>query len=330
MPPHFVLQIILLGFAWTAAGMISVATYLKWREMQTMRTWPVTPGKITSSRVERREVARSSGSNPTRGSTETRNFPAIAFEYTVGGRTLSSTRYSMRINVGNYNVTETLSLYPKGKVVEVAYDPANPSQAVIERTMPEGALRAMALMAGLLVSGSLALSMVFGDAISSMTSFLPNPQNAGAVILLVVLAALAARMLAVQRDMVSRASTWAIVWGSVDAAGLERFQVKDSFDTGGYNPWRTRFRSRVIYTYRVGGQTYASDRVAFGAITSANLRSLVSGIAQRYPEGAPVTVHYDAASPTSAVLERRLGGEWLLWVLIVALVAGATDLAGFI
>jgi hypothetical protein len=329
LPPHLVLQIILLGFAWTLAAMISIATYLKWREMQTMRAWPVTPGKITSSRVERREVARSSGSNQTRGSTETRNFPAVTFEYKVNGRTLSSTRYSMRINVGNYNVAETLALYPKGKTVDVAYDPANPSKAVIERTMPEGAFKAMALIAGLLVSGSLALSMLFGGAISSMATFLPNPQNAGAVILLVVMAAITARMLAMQRNMVSRASKWATVEGRVDASGLERFQVKDNSDMDGYAPWRTRFRSRVIYTYCVAGQTYASDRVAFGAITTASLRGLVSAMARRYQEGAPVTVHYDAANPTLAVLERRVGGEWLLWVLVVALVVGAAHLAGF-
>ena len=73
MPPHLVLQIILLGFAWIVAAMISVTTYVKWQEMQTMRAWPVTPGRITSFRVGRREVARSSGSDRTRGLTETRN-----------------------------------------------------------------------------------------------------------------------------------------------------------------------------------------------------------------------------------------------------------------
>ena len=329
MPPHIVLQISLLGFAWIAAAALSVATYLKWREMQTMAKWPVTPGRISSSRVERREVDRSPGGQRTRGSTETRNFPAIAFQYKVNGRTLSSTRYSIRENVGNHNVAEILALYPKGKTVEVAYDPANPSRAVIERNMPEGAFKALALMAALLASGSLALSMVFGDALSAMASLLPKPQNAGFVILMLVVAAITGRILSMQRELVSQTSKWPSVEGCVDASGLEKFQVKDSTDVGGSNPWRTRFRSRVIYTYRVDGHTYASDRVAFGSITSSNLRRLVGGMARRYLEGTPVTVHYDATNPSSAVLERRVGGEWLLWVFIAALLVGASHLAGF-
>ena len=330
MPPHLVLEIILLGFTWCVAAMISVATFLKWREMQIMAGWPVTQGRIISSRVERREVTRSSGSNQTRGSTETRNFPAITFQYKVNGRTLSSTRYSMRINVGNYNVAETLALYPKGKTVEVAFDPANPAQAVIERTMPDGAVKALSLMAALLVCGSLALSMMFDDAIAGMARLLPNPQNAGLVVLLVIMAGVTSRMLAIQRDMVKGAATWESVEGRIDASGLERFQVKDSSEMGGYNPWLTRFRSRVIYTYKVAGHGYASDRVAFGAISSANLRSVVSSMARRYPQGTPVTVHYDAANPSSAVLERRVAGEWLFWILVVALLAGAAYLAGFV
>ena len=325
MPPHIVLQIFLLGFAWIAAGALSLGAYLKWREMQTMAKWPTTQGRITSSRVERREVARNAQN--TRGSTETRNFPAIAFQYKVNGRTLSSTRYSIRENVGTHGVAEILARFPKGKVVEVAYDPTNPSKAVIERTMPEGSIKALALMAALLASGSLALTMVFGDALSAMTHLLPNPQHAGLVLVMLIAAAITGRILAMQKDMVTQTSKWASVEGCVDASGLEKFQIKMG-DVGQSNRWRTVFRSRVIYTYRVDGHTYASDRVAFGSITISNVRNWVSGMARRYPQGMPVKVYYDATNPTSAVLERRVGGEWLLWAFVAALILGAARLAG--
>lgn len=328
VPPHLVLQIFLLGFAWIVAGALSLATYLKWKEMQTMAAWPVTQGRITSSRVERREVDRTLPGKHSRHTTETRNFPAIAFQYKVNGRTLSSTRYSIRENVGNHNVAETLALYPKGKVVEVAYDPTNPSKAVIERTMPEGAFKALALMAALLASGSLALTMVFGNALSAVTRVLPNPQHAGLVMVMLIAAAIAGRILAMQKDMVAQTSKWASVEGYVDASGLEKFQIKMG-DVGESRRWRTVFRSRVIYTYRVDGHSYASDRVAFGSITSSNVRSWVSGMARRYSQGMPVKVYYDARNPTSSVLERRVGGEWLLWVFIAALIIGAGRLAGF-
>ena len=61
-------------------------------------------------------------------------------------------------------------------------------------------------------------------------------------------------------------------------------------------------RVAVRYEYHVGGTRLVADTVAFG------LEELMDGaearaIAERYPEGAEVTVHYDPENPDVAVLE---------------------------
>ncbi len=135
------LKFLLVGFACAVAGGLSTVTFLKWREVKTVSRWLPTPGKIISSRVEAREVRSSGTGSESSDSTEIRNFPAITFEYKVGGKTFQSSRYSVQENLGNFEVTETLARFPKGAKVTVFYDPANASKAVIERTMPEGAFK---------------------------------------------------------------------------------------------------------------------------------------------------------------------------------------------
>jgi hypothetical protein len=103
------LKLLLVGFACVVAGMLSVATLLKWREVSAVSRWLPAPGKIVSSRAEAREVTSPGSGSQRRGSTETRSFPAITFEYKAGGKMFRSSRYSVQENVGNLAVPETLA-----------------------------------------------------------------------------------------------------------------------------------------------------------------------------------------------------------------------------
>jgi hypothetical protein len=116
------LKFLLIGFACVVAGMPTVVTLLKWREVRAVSRWCPTLGKIVSSRVEAREVASSGSGSQRKGSTETRSFPAVTFEYKVGGKTFRSSRYSVQENLGNFAVSETLARFPKGSDVTVFYD----------------------------------------------------------------------------------------------------------------------------------------------------------------------------------------------------------------
>ena len=323
-------KILLVGFACAVAGMLSIVTLLKWREVRAISRWFPAPGKIVSSRVEAREVTRSGSGSESSTSTEIRNFPAITFEYKVGGKTFRSSRYSVQENVGNFEVSETLARFPRGADVTVFYDPSDPSKAVIERTMPEGAFKFMAYLSAGLVIGALALVFFVGGFLEAIGPHLPKPQNLSAAVLLLVMGLFVLRMGFAQKSLAEQAAKWPVAAGRVDTSGLQKFQTRDRFEGSGYRPWRTVFKSRIVYSYRVAGQHYSADRVAFGATLTASLPSLVGGQSKRYLEGSKVDVHYDPANPAAAVLECRVRGLWVLWASAAAFLAGAALLVGLI
>jgi hypothetical protein len=323
------LKLLLVGFACVVAGMLTVATLLKWREVRAVSRWLPAPGKILSSRAEVREVTSPGSGSQRRGSTETRSFPAITFEYKAGGKMFRSSRYSVQENVGNFAVSETLARFPRGADVTVFYDPSDPAKAVIERTMPDGALKFMIQLSAGLVIGAMVLVFSVGGVLEAIGPHLPKPQNLGAGALLLVIGLFTLRMGFAQKSLAEQAARWPVATGHIDASGLQKFQIRDSIEGGGgYRPWRTVFKSRVVYSYSVAGQRYAADRVAFGSNLTASLPGLVSGQSQRYLQGDKVEVHYDPANPAAAVLDCRVRGLWVLWVSASVFLAGAALLVG--
>ncbi|TPN48987.1 DUF3592 domain-containing protein [Mesorhizobium sp. B1-1-9] len=315
----------LVGFVCAVAGMLSFITVMKWREVRALSHWLPTPGKIISSRVEAREVRSSGAGSDSSDTTEMRNFPAITFEYKVGGKKFQSSRYSVQENLGNFEVTETLAQFPRGADVTVFYNPADPSEAVIERTMPDGAFKFMFQLSAGLVIGALVLVFSVGGLLEAIRPYLPKPQNLGAAALLLFMGLFALRMGFAQKSLAEQAAKWPVAAGRIDASGLQALRSHSN-----YRRWRTVFKSRIVYSYGVAGQRYTSDRVTFGATVTASLPALVSGQARSYAEGSQVEVHYDPANPGSAVLESRVRWLWLLWVCSVGFLGGAALLVGLV
>ncbi|BCH10320.1 hypothetical protein MesoLj131c_45780 [Mesorhizobium sp. 131-3-5] len=319
------LKFLLVGFACAVSGMLSLITFVKWREVQALSRWLPTPGKIISSRVEAREVRSSGAGSDSTDTTEMRNFPAITFEYKVGGRKFQSSRYSVKENLGNFEVRETLAQFPRGAEVAVFYNPADPSKAVIERTMPDGAFKFMFQLSAGLVIGTAVLVFSIGGVLEAIRPHLPKPQNLGAAALLLFMGLFALRMGFAQKSLAEQAAKWPVAAGRVESSGLQALRNYSS-----YRRWRTVFKSRIVYSYGVAGQRYSADRVTFGATVTASLPGLVGGQAQNYVEGSKVDVHYDPANPGSAVLECRVRGLWLLWVCAAGFLGGAAFLVGLV
>ncbi|QKD06523.1 DUF3592 domain-containing protein [Mesorhizobium loti R88b] len=315
----------LVGFACAVAGMLSLITFLKWREVRALSHWLPTPGKIMSSRVEAREVRSSGVGSDSSDTTEMRNFPAITFEYKVGAKKFQSSRYSVKENLGNFEVTETLAQFPRGADVTVFYNPADPSKAVIERTMPDGAFKFMFQLSAGLVIGALVLVFSVGGLLEAIRPHLPKPQNLGAAALLLFMGLMILRMGFAQKSLAEQAAKWPVTAGRIDNSGLQALR-----NYSGYRHWRTVFKARIVYSYGVAGQRYSSDRISFGATVTASLPGLVSGQARSYAEGSKVDVHYDPANPGSAVLECRVRGLWLLWVCSAGFLGGAALLVGLV
>jgi uncharacterized integral membrane protein len=78
---------------------------------------------------------------------------------------------------------------------------------------------------------------------------------------------------------------------------------------------------QVSYQYQVKDQTYTGDRLGFGSGSYG--KGKANKIIAVYPQGAQVTVHYDPADPSKAVLETKAtAGGSLLALGIILLVMG--------
>lgn len=86
------------------------------------------------------------------------------------------------------------------------------------------------------------------------------------------------------------------------------------------------YRPVLAYEYIVGGRRYAGSRIYFGALQKDKERAASEKKLTAYPVGAPVSVFYNPALPSDAVLERtspQAGflGRLALGLMVTSLVA---------
>jgi hypothetical protein len=93
--------------------------------------------------------------------------------------------------------------------------------------------------------------------------------------------------------------TASIDWPTVDGT-ITASQVVEN--ATGSRASRYEFTPAISYSYVVDGHPYVGTRVRFLAFDPHG-RGEAQAIVARYPVNAKVTVHYDAASPSDAVLE---------------------------
>jgi len=84
----------------------------------------------------------------------------------------------------------------------------------------------------------------------------------------------------------------------------------------------------VEYSYSVDGRDYHGSRLAFGADVTGP-QAFAEATVVRYPAGQQVTVHFDPANPSFAVLETRVAFAWSTLLLAVAFFAAALFFSGW-
>jgi hypothetical protein len=97
--------------------------------------WPNTPGKIETAHVHK-AVVQSGPSTATRNSTI--YVPKIHYSYTVQGTLYQSDIIGNRpsySDMGNGGAKRFIGHFAAGKTVPVYYNPADPGQAVLEKTL---------------------------------------------------------------------------------------------------------------------------------------------------------------------------------------------------
>jgi hypothetical protein len=164
--------IVAVPFVLVALGLAYMA-FRSSRKAGISKSWPTTMGQIVSASVEaRRSRSGSSGYS-------TSHYPQVIYEYTVNGQKYMGNHinFGSPIGYGFAGMAERIIVkYPIGGMVQVYYNPADPSQAVLERS--GGASSKILLGVAALIIVILAVTVAFtagiGNMVSGITSSLPK------------------------------------------------------------------------------------------------------------------------------------------------------------
>jgi uncharacterized protein DUF3592 len=260
--------------------------------------WPQTQGRIVKSEVAATHHQFSGEA------TEVKNEPAIAYEYSVAGKTLTGTRISIGEDSGGANTEATLAHYPVGAVVMVYYDPKKPEDCLLERDVPKDLAQGCAL---LLAIGAAVVAAGYWLIVYAPSFIQPyvKEDSAGVVLFasgfgLVVLL----MFLAVRREA-KAAADWPTVRGKIMESGTESYRTT-------INKRRVTLYTAVVeYAYTVHGHDFRSRKIQLNE-SSGGSEASAQAVAARYPKGGPVEVHYDPANPSHAALELSSGSSWIL------------------
>jgi hypothetical protein len=114
------LLFVVVGIAFAFFG------YNSYQKGMASKNWPVANGSVIQSKIEKRTETTGSGN---RRRKVVRSHPVVKYTYSVGNRDYQSSRITFGQSKDAY---KTVARYPKGKSVQVYYDPENPAQAVLE------------------------------------------------------------------------------------------------------------------------------------------------------------------------------------------------------
>jgi len=327
MPLKWFLLAILLAFD----GLFLAAVIAKYRETRRARLWIATPGTIKASASQARRVKRASGSGrPVIEDSEIRNFAAVRYEFRANGRTFSGSRISLADDLGNHQVAEKLRRYPVGASVTVFHDRDRPDACVLERDMPGRAFE-VAILAGVLVGVcGVLFALVSGGVVSGPGRLAPKGDHAPEALFAAALGLCAAWIGFALHRRGAATRAWPATTGEIMSSAVEGVRIRFTFNPFRYFGAGRVFRPRTIYTYRVAGVAYESDRTSFGAQSYASFRLLAERGAARFEPGQPVAVFYDPARPEQAVLIRGAPGLFVVWLAAAGLFAIAAGLAGLV
>ena len=325
------LSLIVNGFVLAVIAMLTAATLMKFREVREAARWPKTAGRIVESRAEARSVVThiepggplDSAKRRGRANTEIRNFAAIAVDYAVGGRHYTGTRVSIRADLGNADVAETLARYPSGKKIDVFYDPADPSRSVLERDPPEGSFQFMVLLIAFLVVADIVVNLNVGPVAGFLTGLVPVRRFAGAAVFLGIMGIFVLLFAATLWRQVAAGRSWRTVEAEIIDPSTHP-ELLLSID---------RSKLWTVYQYKVDGNVYTSDSSGFAEAMRGYFGKTYFGLTpvlRADPRaGQKITVYVDPANPARSVRNRGYGNVACLGIVAAGLLAAAVYLGGF-
>ena len=286
-------------FGAMCVAIIVVIVGSKLWEARRASAWPQAAGRIVKSTIEARRH-QFAGEETT-----VTNVPVVEYEFAVAGTTYRGSRISIGEDSGGTNTDATLARYPIDATVMVYYDPADPTDCVLERDIPQGFGRGCALLVAI---GAIMAACVYWLATGGtklIAAHLPEGANAPLVVLTSAMGAVVLLFFFAGRRVAKEAAGWPVTRGTVVISSTESLhQMQQGRDVISYAPV-------VEFSYQVNGRDYRSRQITLGA-RLAGTRSFAEQIAARYPQGSPVEVHYEPANPSNAVLQITSSASWIL------------------
>jgi len=291
-----------------------VAVIAKMLEVRRASGWSTAVGRIVKSSTAAQRH-RSAGD-----ATTVRTVPAVEYEFAVGGRKVRGNRIGIGGDSGGADTEATLRRYTVGAAVTVYYDPANPKNCVLERGVPEGIGKGLAIIVAFVIAVVGIVYWLATGAPPLVERYYPRA-NVPVVIIAASMGVLMLLFFIASWRLSRRAADWPLVQGTVLSSGTEKItKSSDGRRSVTHAP-------AIEYAYRVNDVDYVSRQVKLGATVSAS-ESYAAGVASRYPKGATIDVHYDPANPSNAALENPAGTRWFLLAIAAALFALAVHQAG--
>ena len=281
--------------------------------------WRSTQGKVIESQISD-SVSDSKVQNKL-----FENMPRVRYAFNANGRDLVGERISFGDDTGGANTQATLARYPVGKEVTVYFNPEDPEDCVLEREAPKGMLGGCLGMAAFAIIAVAVIAVVAGSAPGWIAAHLPNARNPNLATLTGLMGLAAFLISFAFWRRISQAGSWPAVPGVVTFCGIE--EVFDGDATSGSSSRTRSYRTNIEYTYTVAGNTYTGRQIRLG-VTKSGSQSSAQAIADRYPIGAKVEVHYDPRNPGDAAIERSTKSPLIPLVLAIALTAFALYQAG--
>lgn len=139
--PFSVIVAILVGLVVAALGVVFLVVWInELRQARATRSWPQVAGRVLHARI-----IRSNFTEHSRGRLvdSTVYDPQVEYEYSVNGTIYQSRRIAIGIGYSRSirkEVERRIAPYRAGMEVPVFYDPADPSQAVLEHGLAGGPL----------------------------------------------------------------------------------------------------------------------------------------------------------------------------------------------
>jgi hypothetical protein len=309
-------------FAMAIPSAIAGKIVYKMREVRRAAQWPSAQGRIVRSRM--RTVRRQHADHATTVS----NVPDVEYVFSVGGVEYRGHRIGFGdITAGSPQAEAAPERYRVGRTGPVFYNPDKPEEAVLERDPPARPAVVYGIATGVMLV-SLSVVVAFTRAVEIIDWLQPYfPQGAlvQGVLFCTAAGLLMTLFLVSDRRTAMTAARWPTTTGTILSSIAESHRT---LVPGGRGQTAILWSPVVEYNYRVQGRDYHGSRLAFGGDVSGP-RHVAEAIVARYPAGREVSVHFDPANPSFAVLEARVAFAWPTFMIAAAFFAAALFFSGW-